>query len=205
MGRSMETRRWLDRPYWIFDMDGTLTVPAHDFEGFKKTHGLAPDRDLLSSIEALSEPRRSEVQAAVRRWEVQIVGEAASMPDAVALLDALVARGAQLGILTRNSKPGAVSTLQTAGLSTYFVDEEVVLGRFCAAPKPSPEGIHRILGRWGARPQDAVMVGDWVYDVQAGRAAGTATVLINRHGPVPSEWGEFSDVVVDSLVELIDG
>jgi len=53
---------------------------------------------------------------------------------------------------------------------------------------------------WEAAPTDAVVVGDWIYDAQAGRAAGTATVLVMRHGPQP--WTNEADVLVNDLWEL---
>mgnify|MGYP000293650260 CR=1 FL=1 len=40
----------------LFDMDGTLTVPMHDFAAFKARHGLPTDQDLLGSTLALPEP-----------------------------------------------------------------------------------------------------------------------------------------------------
>ena len=56
-----------ERAFWVFDMDGTLTIPAHDFEAFKVEHGLPADRDLLSAAEDLGEPRRTEILDAVER------------------------------------------------------------------------------------------------------------------------------------------
>lgn len=194
----------LDRPFWIFDMDGTLTVPQHDFTQFKVEHGLPADRDVLGGIRTLPVGRQAQVLAAVRAWERGLADRARPMADAVRLLDALQTAGAKLGILTRNSRSGAEHTLRSAGLDPYFPDHQVVLGRDCAEPKPSPAGVQRLLDHWGAPADQAVMVGDWLFDVQAGRAAGTATVLVARHGAVPPAWRPFADRVVDSLDELLD-
>ena len=37
-------RPYLDRPYWIFGLDGTLTVPVHDFAELRSRLGIACPR-----------------------------------------------------------------------------------------------------------------------------------------------------------------
>ncbi|TVQ88023.1 MAG: HAD family hydrolase [Deltaproteobacteria bacterium] len=191
------------RRYWVFDMDGTLTVPQHDFSSFKAQHGLPAELDVLAGIETLPDSMQGRVHRAVDAWERELAAGARAMPDAVALLQGLRSRGVTLGILTRNTAAGAEVTLRAAGLSAYFPDPACVLGRTCAEPKPSPDGIQRLLRRWGARPEQAVMVGDWLFDAQAGRAAGVATLLVARHGPVPKAWHPFADRVVERLDEVL--
>jgi len=119
----------------------------------------------------------------------------------VALLDALVARGARLGILTRNTFASAQETLRVCGLARFF-DDACIVGREIAAPKPDPDGIHRLLGDWRAAPHEAVMVGDYRFDLLAGRAAGTATIYVDPSGAFP--FAEHADVSVRSLAELFE-
>ncbi|MFI5316442.1 MAG: HAD family hydrolase, partial [Myxococcota bacterium] len=90
-------------------------------------------------------------------------------------------------------------TLRACGLARYFAPECVV-GREAAAPKPDPQGIRRLLAHWRAEPHQAVMVGDYRYDLLAGRAAGTATVYVDRERAFP--FAEHADVSVDSLAAL---
>lgn len=47
-----------------------------------------------------------------------------------------------------------------------------------------------------------VMVGDYLYDLQAGQAAGAATVHV--HGDHPSRWPEWTDLCVPTLDELVN-
>ena len=171
----------LARQHWIFDMDGTLTRAAHDFAAFKADNNLPPERPIL---EVLSERPREEAAVLHERlnaWEEDIARHAVAAEDAVVLLRHLQEAGCVLGVLTRNSQRVATLTLQAAGLSTFFAPTDV-LGRDDAEPKPSPAGVSRLLSGWGASPTDAVMVGDYLFDREAGAAAGTATVLIDRFG-----------------------
>lgn len=186
------------RTHWIFDMDGTLTVPQHDFAWLRAQLEIPEGEDILQAIDARDPQRAAEDHAFIHRWEEAIAHGAKPQADALALLSALRARGCTLGVLTRNTLLGARITLQAAGLEGYFAPD-AVLGRGCAPPKPLPGGVEALLSRWGAPPTDAVMVGDWIHDVEAGRAAGAATVLIRRHGPNP--WDDVADLTVDTLTD----
>ncbi len=39
--------------HWVFDMDGTLTVPVHDFPAIKRALGIPQDDDILGHLAAL--------------------------------------------------------------------------------------------------------------------------------------------------------
>ncbi len=184
------------RTHWIFDMDGTLTVPMHDFAWLHRTLEVPEGEDVLATVDLRPPARAAADREVIRRWEEDVARRARPQDDAVALLDALVRRGRTLGVLTRNTLEGARLTLEAAGLARYFAADAVV-SRDCAPPKPHPGGGLRLLRQWGADAGAAVVVGDWIYDAQAGRAAGAATVLVMRHGPQP--WSDQADLLVDDF------
>ena len=111
----------------------------------------------------------------------------------------LAGRGCRLGILTRNTRDIALLTLDHIGLRSFF-HCEAVLGRSEAIPKPDPDGIHQLALQWGGQPGELVMVGDYLYDLQAGQAAGAATVHV--HGSLEARWPEWTDLCVRSLHDL---
>ncbi len=169
----------LARRHWIFDMDGTLTVPAHDFAAARRALSVPPGADILAHIAGLPAAAAQAAHAWLDGWERELAAAARPQDDARALLAALAGRGARLAVLTRNTVPVAWQTLRAAGLAHHFAPA-LVLGRESAPPKPAPDGVCRLLDHWGARPEDAVMVGDYVHDIGAGLAAGTATVFVQR-------------------------
>ncbi|MFT6641144.1 MAG: phosphoglycolate phosphatase-like HAD superfamily hydrolase, partial [Flavobacteriaceae bacterium] len=120
-------------------------------------------------------------------------------PGCVELLDALLEKGASLGIVTRNGKQIAEVTLAACGIDTYFTSSTIV-SRDCCTPKPDPAGVNLLLSQWQAAPTDAVMVGDYVFDLQTGHSAGVATVHLDVTKTFP--WPELTDVSVSSLAEL---
>ena len=45
----------LQRKYWIFDLDGTLTVAVHDFNAIRNELGIPAGQPILKTIESLPE------------------------------------------------------------------------------------------------------------------------------------------------------
>ena len=188
------------RRAWIFDMDGTLTVPMHDFSALRLALQIPDGVDILDAIDARPAARAERDRRHIAAWEEDIARRAQPQPDAHLLLSSLAAAGCALGVLTRNTALGAQITLQATGLDRYF-SPGAVLGRDDAPAKPDPAGILHLLDRWGVAADEAAMVGDWVYDLQAGRRAGAAAVLVRRHGLQP--WEHEADLVVESLTALV--
>jgi phosphoglycolate phosphatase-like HAD superfamily hydrolase len=72
--------------------------------------------------------------------------------------------------------------------------------------KPSPAGVHALCEKMNAAPADTLVVGDYKFDIIAGRDAGCRTVLVtSTHQPTAAELPEWGppDLVVASLRELI--
>jgi HAD superfamily hydrolase (TIGR01549 family) len=186
-------------------MAGTLTVPAQDFAGFKQANGIPAAQDLLSAANERSAAGRAELLAAISDWEADVAANAVAQDDARELLEALLNRGCNLGVVTRNTREHAFTTLDSSGLLPFFPDERVILGRDCAPAKPKPDALLLVLSQWNVPATDAVMVGDWIHDVRAGRRAGCATVLIERTSKALPEWLPDCDHVIDDLRQLITG
>jgi len=189
------------REHWIFDLDGTLTVPAHDFAAIKRELGFPLDCDILGHLETLEPEQQQAKRLQLDQIEEQIAAHAQLAHGAGELLKTLSQQGVALGILTRNSKENALTSLRAIGLLDYF-DHVCVLGREETLPKPDPQGIHHLLDHWGAEPENAVMVGDYLYDLLTAKAAGVGAVHLDTGGDFA--WPEHTDLGVTSLVILRD-
>jgi HAD superfamily hydrolase (TIGR01509 family) len=188
------------RDCWIFDMDGTLTVAAHDFDGIREELGLLPDQPILEQIARRPQHEADSLGRRLEEIEEVIAQGARPQPGVSQVLRALQQSGAQLGILTRNSEPVARITLEASGLGEFFCAADI-LGRESSAPKPEPDGIFVLLERWGARPERAVMIGDYRFDLEAGRAAGATTVYFDAEDE--HEWDQLADYRVGDWAELL--
>jgi len=181
-------------------MDGTLTIAVHDFEGIRRTLGLPPGREILEALAAMPPAQSRPLYRRLDEIEQELAGRATAAAGAPEFLSALKQQGKTVGILTRNSHPNALRTLRAAGLDAFF-DPADLVGRDEAHPKPDPDGIRTLLRRWGAPPEQAVMVGDYLFDLQAGRAAGTATVYVDPGGRFP--YSQHADLCVRRLAGLL--
>ena len=189
------------RGHWIFDLDGTLTVSAHDFEHIRRELGLAPQTPILEALNAMPEDEAAPLWESLNELEFYYAGKASIMQGANELLHQLHQSGRQLAILTRNTMPVVKHTLQACKIEHFFPLDHI-LDRDSCIPKPSPDGIRRLLEFWQADAEDTVMVGDYLFDLEAGKAAGVVTIHLDTRGDV--DWSEFTDIRVEGLGEIIE-
>lgn len=181
-------------------MDGTLTISAHDFEFIRRELGLPDQAPILEALHAMPTEQSAPLWQMLNELEEHFAEKSTLMHGAVELLEKLYQRGAQLAILTRNTMPVVEKTLHACGLDHFFPIEHR-LDRDSCTPKPSPAGIQHLLALWQADASDAVMVGDYLYDLQAGRSAGVTTIHLDTCRNV--EWTEYTDIRVHHLNEIL--
>jgi HAD superfamily hydrolase (TIGR01549 family) len=189
------------RGHWIFDLDGTLTVSAHDFEHMRRELGLEPEVPILEALHAMPADEAAPLWEMLNELEFYYAGKASIMQGADELLQILHDNGRQLAILTRNTMPVVKHTLEACSIEQFFPVDHI-LDRDSCIPKPSPDGVQRLLSFWQADSDDTVMVGDYLYDLEAGKGAGVATIHLDTRGDV--DWSEFTDIRVEGLGEIID-
>lgn len=188
-----------NKKHWLFDMDGTLTQAMHDFDAMRAELSLPAGVPILEALAAMPKEEAAKKHKALDDMELAMAADATPQPGSMALLEFLQSKGAKLGIVTRNGKQIAEVTLAACGLDHFF-NTHTIISRDCCTAKPDPAGIHLLLDRWQALSTDAVMVGDYLFDLEAGRNAGVSTV----HMDVEKQflWPDMTDISVASLPEL---
>ncbi len=181
-------------------MDGTLTIAVHDFEQIRKALNLPPDTPILEAISHCPKHEQIELNNRLDELEIDYARMARQQPGAETLLSALSNAGHSLGILTRNSVKLAEITLEACGLDIFFQPQDII-GRGCCTPKPSPAGVHYLLDAWNANKKDAVMIGDYRFDLEAGYAAGITTVHFDVAGEIG--WPDITDHRFQNFDEII--
>ena len=184
----------------IFDLDGTLTEPLLDFDAMRAEIGLAPG-PILEQLAHADAETRARAEVILRRHELDAIARATLADGCAEVLAHLAARGIPAAILTRNVREVVDVFSRAFGLSFA-----AVYTREDGPHKPSPAGVLALCEKMGVAPAETLVVGDYKFDILAGRDAGCATALVTTtHHPAPHELAEWGppDVVVASLRELL--
>ncbi|MDH3693401.1 MAG: HAD family hydrolase [Gammaproteobacteria bacterium] len=185
----------------IFDLDGTLTIPVHDFESIRQDLGLKPGEMILEAMEKMPPDEAATVSVRLEEIEQRLAENANPQPKVFELLEHITSAGINVGILTRNGQSIAHTTLEVCGLREFFYDAAII-GRESCSPKPDPAGVHHLIDLWNALAHETAIVGDSLFDLQSGRNAGITTVHFDSTGEF--QWPEHTDVFVDTLHDLIE-
>lgn len=178
----------------LFDMDGVVVQQRLDFPAIKQeifgdTHGF-----ILERIAELPPSERVRAEAILERHEEAAAAEAEAMDGILPFFHWMDARRLKRGLVTRNSRKSV--DLVLARLRLCF---DAVVTRDDAPPKPAPEPVWLACRRMGLAPSGVLFVGDFEFDMLAGRSAGVRTILLR--GPALTA-SEHADLIVDSLGEL---
>ncbi|HEY5789714.1 MAG TPA: phosphoglycolate phosphatase [Gammaproteobacteria bacterium] len=208
----------------LFDLDGTLADTAPDMaaalNALLQEEGRAPlpfarirprvshgGRALIELGFGLGEdapeyPRlRERFLALYRDMLANETRLFAGMPE---LLDALEARGLGWGVVT--NKPGWLTAPVMAALGLARRAGCIVSGDTTPHAKPHPEPLLHASRTLAVAPGACLYVGDAERDIEAGRAAGMAT-LVARFGYLgeddrPEQWG--ADGQIELPGEVLD-
>ena len=109
-----------------------------------------------------------------------------------------------IGIITRNSHQSVVSALEQFDVIGYR-DFHAVITRETAPPKPSPEGVFKAAANMGLLAEELMVVGDFRFDVIAGKRAGAGTILLTNGGKSTMAPGDPKpDYVCTHLDEVLE-
>ena len=163
--------------------EGALRSAMHGVRSVEVVRALRPDLDAAAEAEAI-ERRQAEDLRGLR-----------AIPGAVEALRAL--RADRVAVVTSATRPLAAARLGAVGIELPSV---VVFADDVARGKPDPEGYLTAASRLGVEPSEALVVEDAPPGIEAGRAAGAATVAVaSTHRA--SELSA-ADVVIETLKEL---
>jgi HAD superfamily hydrolase (TIGR01509 family) len=178
-----------------FDLDSTLTKPYLDFTKLRAQLGLT-EGDILNWLAGLPPDEKQQANQTIEAFEQDGVDNVEWNDGAEHTLQAIQALGLPVAIITRNSHTSVCAVCQHLGIQV-----DLLIAREDAPPKPDPASLHLVAQQFDVTPETIVMVGDFRHDTEAGRAAGTWTVLLTN-GRKPY-WRVEADIVIARLPELL--
>jgi len=180
----------------IFDLDGVIIKSSLDFGLIaKEIFGSSSKKPVLEKIEELSS--RAEKKKAFKileKHEKRAALQAQLNPGIKQLLGLVRQRGMKTAIVTRNSQ-NSVGII----LEKFHLQIECIITREGIPPKPSKEPVLRACKCMKLSPHEVVFLGDYEFDMLAGKRAGVGTILL-RNSKQPAS--ENADLEIDSIAEF---
>jgi phosphoglycolate phosphatase len=210
---------------FIFDLDGTLVDSRADLvtslnlalarlghsclssgliggfvgEGVDKlveralraTTGREPDKAAI----------KKTVQAYVNEYEGHLLDKTRLRGQAVEALTAL--SGAKLAVVTNKLEDFSRRILDGLGIGNMF---SIILGGDSVERrKPEPDALLKAMEFCGAKPEETVMIGDSLTDIEAGKAANTVTcAILGGFRPDEELLTSGCDYIINNLIQLTD-
>lgn len=183
----------------IFDLDGTITKPYFDFDAIRLEMGLDKDAGpVLEAMERMTPSERLRTQRILHYHEQKALEESQLNETAKETLIRLHEMGIPIGILTRNTKDNAYAIARMHGL--LF---DAVVGREDGPVKPDGFGVIYLCKHFGVKPQETLLVGDYLFDLQCAKSAGAIAILLTNHKKA-DEFEKYADYRIEKISGVID-
>ncbi|MET8756841.1 HAD family phosphatase [Lentzea sp. NPDC004782] len=178
----------------LFDFDGPVCsvfagYPAPTIAGELLQYLLGQNVELTSEVASETDPMEvlrwtganepgltAQVEDRLSDAERKAVETAAPTPFSTEAIQAARSRGQRVAIVSNNSAGAVEKYLSAHGLTAQV---ELVVGRAYAEPsrmKPNPEPLLRAVEAFSLRPEDSVLIGDALTDIEACKRAGVRSV-----------------------------
>lgn len=183
----------------IFDLDGTITQPYFDFDAIRREMGLPVDAGpVWEAMMKMGPGQRRRAEEILHSHEQRAVDESTLNAGAKETLSALSRKGIRIGVLTRNRTSNAAAVAQKHGL-----EFEVVVGREEGPVKPDSFGVRYICERFGVRPEETMVVGDYLFDLLCAKEAGAVAVLLANHQRA-EEFAKHADFCIEKIDQILE-
>ena len=183
----------------IFDLDGTITEPYFDFDAIREEIGLPRDSGpILESMEKMTPQQRRTAEKILYYHEQKAVMESKLNADAKETLSTIRSEGIHIGILTRNKRDNAFAIARK-----HDLEFDAVIGREDGPVKPDAFGVLKLCRGFGVKPEETLLVGDYLFDLQCAKAAGAVAVLLANHHQA-GKFIEHADFCIENISGILE-
>jgi HAD superfamily hydrolase (TIGR01509 family) len=186
----------------IFDLDGTITRPFFDFDAIREEMGLDKNAGpILEAMEKMTPQQRRRAEKILHFYEQMAVAKSRLNAGAKKTLQALRRAGICIGILTRNKRRNVLAVARKHGLKF-----DAVVDREDGPVKPDGFGVLELCRRFNVKPREAMVVGDYLFDLLCAKAAGAVAVLLTNHHRAEefTKHADFAIKRIDQILQIID-
>lgn len=179
---------------FLFDMDGTVVDVSYDWKKIKRELNTG-GKPILSYIESLDEPLKSDKLARLETFEREATLRAEVKEGVPRLLARLESRGGKTALVTNNSRRNVDYLMRK-----FKLRFDVVLSRECGLWKPSGAPLIAAMSEMNLSSRECCAIGDSWFDIKAAEAAGIPWIFILSADP--DEFAGSSVEVFSTVWEL---
>lgn len=183
---------------FLLDWDGVLADTRLNFAPMRERYFGGNIVPLFEAAGALPEPDRSEALAEIRRVEIEGAETATPMDGAKELITWLTEANIPWAVISRNCLDSIVLAAERCSITL----PPVTLSRESPYAKPDPRVLELAAERLGVPLGGCIMVGDFVYDLQAAKNAGIPSVLVRKK--TGAEWESLADYAYTTVKEFAE-
>lgn len=183
---------------FLLDWDGILANTRLNFAPLREKYFGGKIVPLFEAAAALAEPERSEVLAEIRTVEIEGADTAVAMEGAKDLISWLAEVQMPWAVISRNCRDSIFLAAERCGITL----PSITLSREAPYAKPDPRSLSLAAEKLGVPLAGCIMVGDFVYDLQAAKNAGISSVLVRKK--TGAEWENLADYAYATVREFVD-
>ena len=179
----------------IFDLDGVLVETQLDFRRISTEIFGAEKFPLLEHIFQIEDPLCKKRALIILDKHESRAAVTCKLKEGIPeLFELLNERGIKKGVVTRNSKKSVDIVIQKFGLTF-----DVIVTRENAPPKPAKDPVILAYKKMHLSCGEVLFLGDYEFDMMAGKRAGVLTVLLKNHS---QHHSDYADVTVQSIPDF---
>lgn len=202
----------------LFDLDGTLTTSPEiiiaGYEHVMKQHfpevKLTEDeksaflgRTLINNFNQYTsdEDKLISMEKVYRDYTNTVSKtQLRTYPNAIELIEELLAKNIKIGIVTSKSYPVAMMDMKTVGLDKYF---DVVVGyEQTEKHKPEPDSLLKAAKMLKSSPDTTIYIGDHENDIIAANSAKMQSVAVSYSLRFEEALRQNPTYIVDDLIHI---
>jgi len=183
---------------FLVDWDGVLADTRLDFASLRSKYFNGSIVPLFESASALLEPYRSEALAGIRRIEMEGAAAATAVEGAGDFISWLAERRKPWAVISRNCRDSIFLDAKRCGITL----PPVTLCREDPFVKPDFRALKLAADRLGVALGDCVMVGDYIFDLQAAQNAEIPSVLVRKK--TGADWEQMADYAYSTVSEFVE-
>ncbi len=149
-------------------------------------------------MEKMTPQQRLKAEKILHRYEQKAIEQSQLNDGAEKTLAALRKAKIHIGVLTRNKKDNVFAVARKHNLQF-----DAVVGREDGPVKPDVFGVLHLCRQFGVKPQETMLVGDYLFDLLCAKKAGAYAVLLANHEKA-DEFAVHADFYIKNISQLLE-